>query len=178
MNTEVRFVNNDDGTVKLTTQEKQARNKRHDNHIQQIKKHVQKLATDFRGANLTVVIESALSNNFPVVACRHHSNDTVWQRALVGAVQKAMLEKTVYSDRAFAGLVAPLSVDAAGLANVIAEAELRGVLASNQVADILQIADEMVNGVGKLKNKNHPLFLLSNDDTARSLFVSPTCREG
>jgi hypothetical protein len=145
----VRIVASKDGTQTLTKQERDARSKRHSRIIQKIKKYISLLADQFRTANMIVVIESGLSNNFPIVAGRHAANDSVWRDALLETVQRAILTKTVRPQETFAGLIAPLPVDRAGLAETISEAEQRGVLSSNQVLDILTISTELKKGVGK-----------------------------
>lgn len=149
MNNSVRIEANKDGQQALTKQERDARSKRHSRIIQKITKYVTMLASQFKTANLTVLIESGLSNQFPLAAVRHASNDTVWRQALLHAIQKAVLTKTVRPQEAFAGLIAPIPVDRAGLEETIREAEARGVLSPNQVTDILQIQDELQRGIGK-----------------------------
>lgn len=146
----MRFeANKTDGTQQLTKQERDARNKRQSRLVAKIKYYTELLAEGFRTANLTVVIESGLSNHFPFVTARHGANDASWNAALTAAIQQAMLAKSVYPKSVFAGLIAPSPLDRASLEETLSAAQSRGILAPNQVHEILDIANTLKKAGGK-----------------------------
>ncbi len=140
----IAYAKTRNGTLKAETSCASKVKSSHQRKIAAMKRSVYNLGTEFRSASIAVVVMSGRSKRILICSSRCAQGDTIWDRCMEEAMQKAIIKKTYDPESEFGGLDGELEVHFLSAAELLQRGEVSGILAPNQIRELTNLAAKVM----------------------------------